>query len=142
MKDCIICQKHQNPDNIVIHQTDHFIVAHYLTSKEAPTMYKGHVFIEPKRHILCYSQFNDAEAAELGTLIHKTGKALKEELKAEHIYMFSIMHLAPHLHIHMVPRYEGTPEEFWDRELHNWPDAPKLDAEGIKEVSSKLGQFF
>jgi len=142
MENCIICQKHQAPDNTIIHETDNFIIAHYLTSKENPTMYKGHVFIEPKRHITCYSQINDAESAELGSLVQKTGKALKEELKAEHIYMFSIMHMAPHLHIHMVPRYEGTPKEYWDREVHNWPNAPKLNAEEIKELSIKLGTFF
>ncbi len=142
MNECIICTKHQNPDNLIIHETDYFIVAHYLTSEEVPKMYQGHIFIEPKRHITCYSMINNEEASELGVLIQKTGQALKKELSAEHIYMFSIMHLAPHLHIHMVPRYEGTPEEYWDRKLHEWPEAPRLDAKGIEELSKKLYKYY
>ena len=142
MNNCIICTKHQNPENVTVHETEHFIVAHYPTSDENPKMYQGHLFIEPKRHITCYSMINDEEAKELGQLIQKTGQALKQELDADHIYMFSIMHLAPHLHIHMVPRYKGTPEKYWDRNLHDWPLAPKLNAEEIKNLSQNLSKYF
>ena len=31
----------------------------------------------------------------------------------------------PHLHVHLAPRYPGTPEDYWWTRLLDWPDAPR-----------------
>ncbi len=30
-------------------------------------------------------------------------------------------------HVHLVPRYPGTPREYWGMQVDEWPDAPKGD---------------
>ncbi|TFV34090.1 hypothetical protein E4K10_44375 [Streptomyces sp. T1317-0309] len=31
----------------------------------------------------------------------------------------------PHLHVHLLPRYPGTPHEYWWQRVDEWPDAPR-----------------
>jgi diadenosine tetraphosphate (Ap4A) HIT family hydrolase len=52
--------------------------------------------------------------AEVGRAIARVTRALRESEGAEHVYLVVVGHESPHLHVHLVPRYPGTPREFWD----------------------------
>ena len=44
---------------------------------------------------------------------------------AEHIYSLVSGNSVPHLHMHIVPRYPGTPEPFWGpMSVREWSEAP------------------
>lgn len=137
---CIICEKHKALPLPVVKENDHAILIHYQTSDEQPLMYKGHLFVEPKRHVEAYSDLTKEESDAVAELIHFGTQAQKRVLKPEHTYIFTIMHQVAHLHFHLVPRYEGTPEEYWDRGLHDWPSAPKLNHNEIVLLSKELSK--
>jgi hypothetical protein len=42
----------------------------------------------------------------------------REGAAAEHVYSSVVDHL------HLLPRYSGTPREYWWPRLDEWPDAP------------------
>ena len=138
MKNCVICEKHKAMPVPVIKENDHAVLSHYNLSEENPSIYQGHLFVEPKRHVEAYSELTAEESAAVGELIHFGTSAQERVLRPEHTYIFTIMHQVPHLHFHLVPRFEGTPEKYWDRGLHDWPEAPKLDQAGIEDLSKKL----
>lgn len=135
---CVICHKHNHLPIPVIKENDHAILIHYQTSEENPTIYKGHLFVEPKRHVEAYSDLTSEESAAVAELIHFGTQAQKNILNPEHTYIFTIMHQVAHLHFHLVPRYKGTPERYWDRGLHDWPEAPKLNNDEVVMLSKRL----
>jgi diadenosine tetraphosphate (Ap4A) HIT family hydrolase len=44
----------------------------------------------------------------------------------------------PHLHIHLQPRYPGTPREYWWERLDGWPAAPRGDEPEIAALVRDL----
>ncbi len=136
---CLICTKHKEPLSPLIYEGQHALLVHYHCTAENPKMYKGYLFVESRRHVPSYAELSEAEAAEIGTLISKAAKLLKQSLGAEHIYTFTISDLVPHLHVHIIPRYPKTPKEYWGgRKLIEWPDAPLIDSKEIQRISEEL----
>lgn len=72
----------------------------------------GHTLIIPKRHIGSFFETTQEEKLELLTLIEQAKTNIETEFKP-HAYNIGINDGAaagqtvPHLHIHLIPRYEG-----------------------------------
>ena len=75
-----------------------------------------------------------SEAAALGQWAAAAAKALD----AEHVYSSVVGHRVDHLHLHLVPRYPGTPRDYWWPRLDEWPDAPRG---GNAEVTQVVAQI-
>jgi diadenosine tetraphosphate (Ap4A) HIT family hydrolase len=76
---------------------------------------QGHVLVIPYRHVSEYFDATDSEKQELWSLVDKA-KAIIDEKYAPDGYNvgINIGHWAgqsiPHLHIHLMPRYQGDVE--------------------------------
>ncbi len=141
MSSCLICDKHQDLNQVFIKSGTFTKLYHYFPSQKEPYVYKGHLFVEPKRHITCASQLNEAEAHEIGEFISLGAKIIKKVFEVEHIYNFNIGHMVPHLHFHLVPRYPNTPKEYWGgMQLHQWPDAPFVGLVEVKKIQNQMIQ--
>jgi diadenosine tetraphosphate (Ap4A) HIT family hydrolase len=55
-----------------------------------------------------------------------------------HIYSFVMGDHVPHLHVHLVPRYPGTPREYWGVRVSEWPNAPRG---GVGEIDAVCGRL-
>ena len=66
--------------------------------------------------------------------IARVSRAIRESEGAEHVYLLVIGHHTPHLHVHLVPRYPGTPKEFWDPSRVD--EAPGAKHGGIDEAAA------
>jgi diadenosine tetraphosphate (Ap4A) HIT family hydrolase len=121
----------------IIHD-DGLAYAGHILPPELTDVYLGYLMIEPKRHVAGLGELTDEEAAALGMLANRLARALKDSEGAEHVYSFVLGHDVPHLHIHLVPRYPGTPDEFWGVRVGQWPDAPRGDVDEITSVCDRL----
>lgn len=99
---------------------------------------KGRLLIEPIRHVVNPEDLTPAEFSNMGLLLQKAMNLLKKELSAEHVYFFRINDMVPHFHFHVVPRYAGTPKEFWGLKIIEWPNFPKLNLPEVQDLSVKL----
>jgi histidine triad (HIT) family protein len=88
--------------------------SHAYHPERNPKPYPGHLLVEPRRHALGFGELTDDEAAAVGRAIARVTRALCESEGVEHAYLAVLGHHSPHLHVHLVPRYPGTPREFWD----------------------------
>lgn len=123
----------------MIAEEEHSILVHYPTSDTEPGAYKGHLMVEVRRHVTSFGELSDAEAAEVGAAIAKASRLLTEDLGAEHVYVFTIGHLVPHLHIHVIARYPGTPEQYWGgKQVSEWPEAPLIGQAAVSELALRL----
>jgi len=73
----------------------------------------GHVMVAPYRHVKSLEELNDAEIADVMRLVNRTKVALDKKLKP-HGYNIGLnigrvggAGFAGHVHIHIVPRWEG-----------------------------------
>ncbi len=137
---CFICDKHVLGDEAqggVIHRDELVYVGH-VHALDEPDVYRGYLMVEPVRHVSGLGQLTDPEAARLGVVVNRAARALRDLEGAEHVYSFVFGDNVDHLHIHLAPRYPGTPSDYWGVRLRSWPDAPLVDAEAMTELCGRL----
>lgn len=98
-----------------------------------PTPVKGWLVLTSERHARAWYDLTAAESAALGPLARQVMQAQLSELKAEHIYALALGDILQHFHLHLVPRFEGTPPHHRGRAAF---DAPKADAIAEAEVEA------
>ena len=142
--DCFVCRKHRReiePPGGAIHEDDSLFISHGFTLDQQVAHYLGHILVEPKRHIPGLDDLTDEEAQQIGLYTTRLGRALKEIVQAEHIYLFVLGHHVDHLHLHLFPRYPGAPREYWGLRVDEWPDAPKGNATDIGKLCDQLRAY-
>jgi diadenosine tetraphosphate (Ap4A) HIT family hydrolase len=121
----------------VIFEDAHTYVGHILPP-ELSDVYLGYLMVEPKRHVAGLGDLTDEEAADLGRVINDAARALKKSERAEHVYIVVLGDGAPHLHVHLIPRYPGTPGNYRGLTVRDWPGAPRGGAEAIAAVCHRV----
>jgi diadenosine tetraphosphate (Ap4A) HIT family hydrolase len=138
--DCTICLKHLRQGPLaaeIIHETE-LLVASHAPITEAGGVYLGYLFVEPRRHITELGDLSEQEAEALGLMAMRLARVLQQAQGAEHVYSAVVGHHAEHLHVHLIPRYPDTPDEYsWTR-VTEWPDAPRGDVAAVSEVAARL----
>jgi histidine triad (HIT) family protein len=135
VSDCLICRAHADPEALIIEWGEHVVVTH-LAPAETDTVYLGYLFLEARRHVPELGDLTPEEAAAVGAAAARWSRALQAVTGAEHVYSAVIGHGVAHFHQHLIPRYPGTPREFWWTQVDEWPDAPrgsKADAAALVE---------
>ena len=99
---CIFC----NPTNILIN-------GEYAYSRlDGYPVSEGHCLIIPKRHVGSIDELTDVELKDLYTVLHQTKTLLIETYLPDGFNIGinegeAAGQTVPHLHIHLIPRYEG-----------------------------------
>jgi diadenosine tetraphosphate (Ap4A) HIT family hydrolase len=144
MGECFICAKHRAIDSLpggALLADDHAVVSHLpLETPEgsAESVYLGYLFVEPRRHVLELGALDADEAASVGRLVARASSALQTSEGAEHVYLAVIGHGVKHLHVHLLPRYPGTPPQFWWTRVDEWPGAPRGGASEVAALAERL----
>lgn len=141
MEDCLVCRKHRGelpePGGLV-YEDSLARAGHAFLPEGRDRVYLGWLMVEPKRHLPELADLTDDEARAVGLALSRLSRALLRETNAEHIYSFVLGHHVPHLHVHLLPRYPGTPPEYWGLNLDEWPDAPTGAAAEVEALCGRL----
>lgn len=142
-KDCFICRKHAGTiqtAGTVIYEDFYTYVGH-IDNNDKPH-YLGYLIIDLKRHVPSLADMSAEEAKQFGIMMARASNALIEVAHAEHVYALVAGDAVPHLHLHLVPRYPGTPEEYWGiNGVQRWDQAPYGSKEDVNELCSRLKMF-
>ncbi|MBT2641928.1 HIT family protein [Bacillus sp. ISL-41] len=140
MNDCFICNKHAGiiqTSGMTIYEDDFVYVGHI--DRNGDPNYLGHIMIDLKRHAPTLGDLNMEEAKVFGLTMAKVSRALMESEGAEHIYSYVLGDAVPHLHMHMVPRYPGTPKEYWGpNAVYDWEGAPMGDNDDVSALCTRI----
>ena len=77
----------------------------------------------------------------------RASRALREVAGAEHVYAAVIGDAVPHLHVHLLPRFPGTPREYWWTRagsafrVTEWPSAQRGGTTEIEALVTELGSY-
>ena len=138
--ECFICHNLENPQdddkNLVLWRSNHCIVIlnHFPYNN-------GHLLIAPKRHIGELDAASDEELLELVKLVKESQKVLTLAIKP---HGFNVgmnfgrcagAGLPEHLHIHIVPRWEG------DTNFINVCSDTDVISQSLTELLEKLKQI-
>ena len=99
---CIFC----NPTNILIN-------GEYSYSRlDGYPVSEGHCLIIPKSHVSSIDELTDVELKDLYTVLHQTKILIRETYLPDGFNIGinegeAAGQTVPHLHIHLIPRYEG-----------------------------------
>ena len=99
----------------------------------------GYIRVITQKHIKEFSDLKDEEAVNLMLTVKKIEKILIDELNPDKVNIASLGNMVPHLHIHIIPRFQNDP---W------WPGAvfcekkrdfkyPAVNLEKLKEKIKK-----
>lgn len=100
--------------------------------------YLGHLLIVTRRHVPRLGELTDDEGAAVGRAAARLARTLTEAGGAEWVYSAVIGTGVPHFHLHLVPRYAGTPSEVAWYEVDEWEGGPHGGAEEIAELVEQL----
>lgn len=109
--ECLFCQVHDTSINELVVEGVRF----YVRWDNYPAA-KGHVEIVPKRHVESYFDLTDDEASEAYDLIKKAQRMLDAKYHPAG-YTIGVNEgraagrTVDHLHIHLIPRYEGDVDD-------------------------------
>jgi diadenosine tetraphosphate (Ap4A) HIT family hydrolase len=101
----------------------------------------GHLLVEPLRHAPGLADLTDAEARSVGLWCALASRALRAAAGAEHVYLAVFGDGVPHLHVHLLPRFPGTPREYWGTHVNTWPHARRGTAAEIEVFVSGLRRY-
>lgn len=82
-------------------------VLHPLTG---PCPIPGWLVLTTERHARGLYDLTEAESARLGVLVSHVQRAQREALGADHAYAVVLGDALHHVHVHLIPRMPGTPE--------------------------------
>lgn len=139
--DCLVCRKHRGelaPPGGAIYEDGLIYVSHAGLFGDEKEHFLGHVFVESRRHVAGLADLTDEEAQAIGRYTSRVARALMETLDMEHVYSFVFGDGVPHVHVHVIGRYPGTPREYWGTRVDEWPGARRGGEEKIEHVAAKI----
>jgi histidine triad (HIT) family protein len=147
--DCFVCRKHRDRGSLMpggpVAEDDLVVVSHIVTpealGREGTAAYLGHLFVEPRRHAPGLADLTDAEASRVGLWASRASRALREVAGAEHVYAAVIGDEVPHLHVHLLPRFPGTPRAYWWTRVDEWPQARRGGPAAIAALVHELRAY-
>lgn len=122
---CLACRiaegRHAVPGGVLLHEGG--LVLHALAD---PSPLRGWLVLTSERHARAWPDLPADTLAALGPLAARVMAAQRSVLGAEHVYAFSIGDAVQHFHLHLVPRFAGTPERLRGRRCFEGTPADAL----------------
>jgi histidine triad (HIT) family protein len=140
--ECLVCQEQalEVPlpgDHLV--STASVVVFHRPPWPPPPAddVYLGYLMVTSRRHVPGFADLSDDESAEVGQWISRLSRALRT-LGAERVYVAVVGHGVPHLHVHLIPRWPGTPEDVSWIDVDDWEGARRGDVASAAELAHQI----
>jgi len=86
-----------------------------LHALDGPCPIPGWMVLTAERHCRALYDLDEEAATALGLVAQQVMRAQRQALGAEHVYAFAIGDVLQHFHLHLVPRYAGTPQRLRGR---------------------------
>ena len=115
------------------------LVAVFHTPPRPDVVFLGHLLVTPRRHVSDFAGLSADEAAAIGVEISRWSAALTR-VGAMRVYVATIGHATDHLHVHLLPRWPGTPDDVPWHSVDDWPGARVGDFAVAAEMVSLIRQ--
>ena len=114
------------------------VLAFHVPPLLEPSPLLGHLLLTTRRHADTWADLSSDEASEIGIACATLGRGLRSLTNAERLYSAVIGHHSPHFHLHLFPRYPGTPSQYSFLHVDEWEGSPTGDAQQITSFVAQL----
>jgi histidine triad (HIT) family protein len=113
---------------------------HYppLEEEGNPRPYLGHLLVVTRRHVARFGELTADESATVGRMAARLARALTETGGADWVYSAVVGNAVPHFHLHLLPRYPGTPRDVPWHSVDEWEGGRHGGAQEISELVARL----
>lgn len=135
---CLVCSEQSGEVPVpggLLAEDDLAVVFH--VPPRGDVVFLGHLLVTPRRHVPDFAGLTADEAAAVGIAVSRWSGALKR-LGAMRVYVATVGHAADHLHVHLLPRWPGTPEDVPWHSVDEWPGARVGDFASAEELVSRI----
>jgi histidine triad (HIT) family protein len=121
--DCLVCREISGeipiPGGFIVN--DSLVAAFHMPPLPGnPRPYLGHLLVVSRRHAPRFGDLTDDESAAVGRTAARLARALTDLGGAEWVHSAVIGLHVPHFHLHLLPRYPGTPGEVRWYAIDEW----------------------
>ena len=138
--DCLCCREIAGeielPGGLLIDE-EHVVAFHLPPLPQNERPYLGQCLVLARRHVDHFGDLSEAEAEAVGRVGRAVAAALRAE-GVERVHLAVIGTGVPHFHLHLFPRYAGTPRGTPWTELDALPGAPHGGATEVAALTNRL----
>jgi diadenosine tetraphosphate (Ap4A) HIT family hydrolase len=105
---CSICRLHGDvalASALEIARSDLWLLRHH----PLPAPVEGWLLLDARRHLGGPLDFTDQEAASWGVAVRAASQLVQELSGCDRVYAIAFGEGAPHLHLHLIPRFAADP---------------------------------
>jgi ATP adenylyltransferase len=139
--ECLVCRELAGevelPGGLVV-DGDLVAAFHIPPHEGRGTHYLGHLLVVTRRHVDHLPDLTADEAAAAMDAAHRLARALREVRRPERIHLAVVGLGVPHFHLHVYPRYPGTPDDVDWQSADEWEGAPHGDPSEIAALVDEL----
>ena len=106
---CNICLLHRNneaKEKWEIGRNEFWVLRHHPT----PSPLAGWFLLDSLRHIKGPIDFNTKESSTWGAEVQRASQLIQKVTHCERVYLIAFGEGAPHLHLHLIPRFNSDPK--------------------------------
>lgn len=130
---CFYCSKSNDLDNLMIKICDLEVSTVYLFKEQT---YNGRCNVVYKEHKSEITDLSEEEAATFINDARKVAKAIHKAFNPDKINYGAFADTMKHLHLHIIPKYEGGPS--WGKTFEMNPQKVYLSENEYDELISKI----
>jgi len=134
---CLVCHQHAAPPPGGLLGDDPLTVTYHRPPPPGADVYAGHLRVTSRRHAADLAALDPDEAAAVGRSASRWARALRAA-GAVRVYSATVGHGADHLHVHLLPRWPGTPDDVPWHAVDDDPGGCRLDAAGVADLVGRL----
>ncbi len=139
--DCLICQQIAGevelPGGLLVDEK--LVAGFHIPPRDPPgDHYLGHLLVVTRRHVDHFADLTAAEAAAAMDAAHRLAQALRDARDPERIHLAVAGLGVSHFHLHVFPRYRGTPPDVDWMAADEWEGAPRGGATEIAALAEAL----
>ncbi|WP_315075088.1 HIT family protein [uncultured Clostridium sp.] len=130
---CFYCSKNQDLDNLMIKICDLEVSTVYLFKEQT---YRGRCNVVFKEHKSEITDLTEEEAALFINDARKVAKAIHKAFNPDKVNYGAFADTMKHLHLHIVPKYEGGPS--WGKTFEMNPQKVMLTDDEYSDLIAKI----
>lgn len=138
LPDCLYCRKDQRLQDLMIEVAPLSVSTLYLFKEQT---HRGRCVVAYRAHVNELFELSDSELTAFMRDVARAAKAIKAAFGPNKINYGAYSDKLPHLHMHLVPKYEGGAN--WGAPFEMMPAAKKLlsDAEYLSLIATIKAQL-
>lgn len=133
---CFYCAKDQRLDDLMIEVAPLGVSTLYLFREQT---YRGRCLVAYKGHVKELYELDDAELARFMLDVKRAAVAMSRAFSPAKINYGAYSDKLPHLHFHLVPKYEGGPD--WGGTFQMNPQATYLSDGEYRQLIEAVRKY-